>query len=78
LTGPAEAVSAPPQHADLEAVVGGPGDDTVSFADAAHEIVANLGPGSATGDGPDVIAGVERMLGSPLGDRLIGNDPPTS
>jgi len=39
-------------------------------------IVANLGQGSATGDGPDVVAGVERMLGSPLGDRLIGNDPP--
>src|SRR5262249_19174939 len=50
---------------------GGPGVDTVSFADSIAPVSVSLAAGTADGDGPDSIAGVERLRGSPWDDHLI-------
>jgi Ca2+-binding RTX toxin-like protein len=61
---------------------GGPGDDimlgergtdTVSYAKAGARIRADLRAGSASGEGFDQMAGVERLIGSAKGDRLAGS-----
>jgi Ca2+-binding RTX toxin-like protein len=59
-----------------DAARGGPGTDTISFAGATHGVTANLARGSASGDGPDVLATAERLIGTSLGDRLTGNAGP--
>ena len=56
-----------------DAVRGGPGLDTASFAGAAHAVNANLANGSASGDGPDVLATLERLVGTAFADHLTGN-----
>jgi Ca2+-binding RTX toxin-like protein len=52
--------------------LGGTGSDTASFADA-FGVDADLGTGTATGQGLDELTGVENLLGSPYADRLTGN-----
>jgi Ca2+-binding RTX toxin-like protein len=54
-------------------VKGGPGLDVASFLDAAAAVTADLLAGSASGDGPDSLGGVERLIGSLFGDHLIGS-----
>ena len=54
-------------------VKGGPGRDVASFLDAAAAITADLLAGSASGDGPDSLGGVERLIGSLFGDHLVGS-----
>jgi Ca2+-binding RTX toxin-like protein len=53
---------------------GGPGQDTARYAGAAAAITANLSDGTAEGDGPDTLAGFERLEGSDHDDRLTGSD----
>jgi Ca2+-binding RTX toxin-like protein len=57
---------------------GGVGSDTYYFyrADAPGPVTVNLGEGTASGWGDDVLAGVENVIGSPFGDVLIGDDGP--
>ena len=52
---------------------GGPGPDTASYAGAAAGITANLAQGTATGDGDDVLASMERLGGSGHDDDLTGS-----
>jgi peptidoglycan/xylan/chitin deacetylase (PgdA/CDA1 family) len=54
---------------------GGPGSDTVAYASAAHGVRVRLDYG-ATGDGKDVLFGVENAVGSPHDDVLVGTSEP--
>jgi Ca2+-binding RTX toxin-like protein len=62
--------------AGTDKVNGGPGLDTVDFSDAAAAVKADLGQGTATGDGTDTLSGIERAAGSGFGDELIGSVGP--
>ena len=63
---------------------GGAGHDAVAYWDAGGPITADLGAGTATGDGPDSFSNVEQIHGSEFGDTLnagtyvdawlVGND----
>lgn len=59
-----------------DTVTGGPGVDTVSFSDATGAITADLLAGTSTGDGGATLAGIERAVGSPFGDHLVGTEGP--
>ena len=52
---------------------GGPGADTASFDDAQGAVTANLRQGTATGDGLDILNGIENLTGTPFADSLTGN-----
>jgi Ca2+-binding RTX toxin-like protein len=52
---------------------GGPGPDKASYAGAVAGITANLAQGTATGDGDDVLASIERLGGSGHADDLTGS-----
>ena len=54
-----------------DVLFGAEGFDFVRF-DFAGGVVANLGPGSATGEGTDAISGFEGIVGSLGADRLTG------
>jgi Ca2+-binding RTX toxin-like protein len=56
-----------------DSVKGGPGTDTVDFSGADAAVTADLGLGTATGDGNDHLSGVERAVGSGFGDQLTGS-----
>ena len=51
-------------------VDGGDGIDTVSFG---APVTVSLAAGEASGEGTDVIAGVENVVGSPLADVIVGS-----
>ncbi len=58
-------------------VLGGSGQDTVSFADASDGVSASLADGLATSDHRTTrLVGVEAVDGSPYDDRLVGDDGP--
>jgi Ca2+-binding RTX toxin-like protein len=57
-----------------DAIGGGPGDDVVRFLGAKAPVTADLATGIATGEGADVLSGVEEVVGGPFADRLVGND----
>lgn len=48
-------------------------DDTVDYQYAPQGVAVDLAAGTATGDGADKLAGVERAVGSPFADRLLGD-----
>jgi Ca2+-binding RTX toxin-like protein len=52
---------------------GGNGNDTATFAHASGPIRANLGLGTAFGDGNDVLISIENVTGSGFGDTLVGS-----
>lgn len=52
---------------------GGPGIDTASYANSTAGISASLVTGFATGQGSDVLLGVENVTGSSLADSLTGS-----
>jgi subtilisin family serine protease len=52
---------------------GGAGADTGNFASAPAAVNANLSAGTATGDGSDMLAGIEKLVGSGFNDTLIGD-----
>ncbi len=53
---------------------GGPGIDSVSYAAARKPVVLSLLSGTATGEGSDILKGVESVTGSPQGDALRGGN----
>jgi Ca2+-binding RTX toxin-like protein len=55
-----------------DTVDGGAGFDGVGFWDAGGPITANLGTGTATGDGFDTFSNIEALHGSDFADTLIG------
>ena len=52
---------------------GGPGLDGVLYTQSSGPIEADLAAGSATGNGTDVIGGIEGVFGSPFDDVLEGD-----
>ena len=52
---------------------GGGGADYVGFTDAPGPVTADLRDGSASGEGNDVLAHVEGLIGSPFGDTFFGD-----
>ena len=57
---------------------GGPGLDTASFADPPAAVTVDLLAGTASGDGNDALSGIERALGSPFDDHLVGSQGRTA
>jgi Ca2+-binding RTX toxin-like protein len=55
-------------------LVGGPGADAASFASSEAAVTLSLEQGTASGDGEDVLSGMERAYGSSKGDDLTGDD----
>ena len=53
---------------------GGPGSDALSFAAASGPVTADLAAGTAS-DG-DALAGLERLVGGPFADQLLGTPAP--
>lgn len=53
---------------------GNGGSDTASFAGSPAPVSVNIGAGTATGEGTDVLVGVENATGGPGDDTLVGND----
>ncbi|MDQ3940860.1 MAG: hypothetical protein M3238_05880 [Actinomycetota bacterium] len=56
-----------------DAVDGGEGIDTVSFALSPRPVTVDLRSGFATGDGADTIIAIENVIGSPGTDLLRGD-----
>jgi Ca2+-binding RTX toxin-like protein len=57
---------------DNDQLTGGPGADTASYELAYAAITANLGAGTATGEGTDTLSAVEGLIGGPGNDVLTG------
>jgi Ca2+-binding RTX toxin-like protein len=53
---------------------GNGGSDTASFAGSAAPVGVNIGAGTASGEGTDVLVGIENAVGGSGGDTLVGND----
>ncbi|HVF53642.1 MAG TPA: calcium-binding protein [Actinomycetota bacterium] len=54
-------------------ILGGEGFDFMVFSSAPGPVGVDLSAGTATGEGNDVLAEVESLLGSPFDDTLIGD-----
>jgi Ca2+-binding RTX toxin-like protein len=54
-------------------LVGEGGVDTVTYANSATGVSADLATGSGTGDGTDEVFAVENLIGSPFDDTLVGD-----
>lgn len=54
-------------------IVGGAGGDSVSFQFAAGPVNVDLERGVADGEGSDTLQELENAVGSPFGDRFVGN-----
>jgi Ca2+-binding RTX toxin-like protein len=54
-------------------LAGNDGIDTLTYANSATGVTANLGSGIATGEGTDTISGFENLVGSANNDVLTGN-----
>lgn len=55
---------------------GGGGSDIASFASSTTAVHATLAEGTASGQGADILVGVEDLVGSAFADRLTGDDGP--
>jgi Ca2+-binding RTX toxin-like protein len=53
---------------------GGSGTDTANYSGSPAALTASLADSSATGEGSDVLAGVENLIGSNANDTLTGSD----
>ena len=53
---------------------GGPGTDILEFNYSATGVTVDLGAGIATGQGSDVVSGIENLRGSIFDDVLIGDE----
>ncbi len=53
-------------------------DDTVDYSGAPGAVVADLGAGTATGDGADTLVDCDSLVGSPFGDTLAGSAGPNT
>jgi hypothetical protein len=56
-----------------DAIDGGGGFDFARYDTATTPIQANLGAGTATGDGSDALTGIEGLVGGRSNDELVGN-----
>lgn len=54
-------------------LVGGDGVDTADYSGAPGRVVVDLGAGTASGEGRDVLSGIEVVIGSPYADRIYGS-----
>ena len=52
---------------------GGEGDDILQFDDSPSAVAVDLAAGTATGWGNDAVSSIEAVIGSDLGDTLLGN-----
>lgn len=52
---------------------GGPGRDTASYKNAGGAVVVDLEKGTASGEGGDSLATIERVRGSTFPDELVGD-----
>jgi RTX calcium-binding nonapeptide repeat (4 copies)/Peptidase family M23 len=57
-------------------LIGGPGVDAASFVTSDAPVTVGLDQGTASGNGEDLLTGMERAMGSPKGDDLAGDDRP--
>ena len=55
---------------------GGPGRDSLQFNLAPSGVVVDLGAGTATGQGNDVVLGIEDVVGTLFNDEITGDDGP--
>ncbi len=55
-------------------VNGGPDRDTASFIDANGRVRVNLRSGIGFGQGDDIILDIEKVVGSPFDDFIVGTD----
>lgn len=55
------------------AIDGGSGNDTVSYASASSAVTVNLSSGTATGDGSDTLTSIENVTGSTHADTITGS-----
>jgi Ca2+-binding RTX toxin-like protein len=63
-------------HGD-DQIDGGPGTgDYAAFGDAAAGVTVDLAAGTATGDGADLLSGIEDVLGTSFDDHLTGDGRP--
>lgn len=53
---------------------GGDGRDTASFIDALERVRVNLGDGFAFGSGQDILLRIEKVIGSPFDDFVVGDN----
>lgn len=60
-------------EADDDDISGGSGSDRVSFASAPRRVRVNLGSSMATGEGTDMLIGIERVSGSQFDDFIVGS-----
>lgn len=54
-------------------LVGNDGIDRVDYGTSGGPVTADLATGEATGDGSDILVGVEHLVGSPYDDSLTGD-----
>lgn len=59
-----------------DTIDGSTGTDTVSYEFARTSVTANLTTGTATGEGTDMLIGIENLNGSRLNDNLTGDAGP--
>ena len=52
---------------------GGTGNDTADFRSSATTVTVDLGAGTASGDGADVLSSIENAIGSEFGDTITGD-----
>jgi Ca2+-binding RTX toxin-like protein len=52
---------------------GGPGENTLAFDEALKGVRVSLAAGTASGEGMDTFAGIQRVRGSAFGDVLLGS-----
>jgi len=56
-----------------DTLIGGSGTDTASFDEALKRVFVDLKIGEATGEGTDILSGIENLQGSDYDDKLTGN-----
>ena len=56
-----------------DSLSGGAGNDAVDYSDSTGSITVDLGAGSATGEGTDILVSIEAATGGAGADELIGS-----
>jgi hypothetical protein len=59
--------------AGADVLDGGPGTDTAKFSSSPRRVVVDLGAGRARGEGADILAKVQDVVGSAFGDLITGS-----
>ena len=56
-----------------DAIIGGGGNDTADFSTATNGVTVDLGAGTASGYGNDVLSAIANVVGSPFDDGITGD-----